>query len=84
MIALAYEADRSWMADALCHNADPEAWYPNSGMPSAWVLAVCNRCPVREQCADYADTIHERHGVWGGLTVEQRNRRARARQAVRS
>jgi WhiB family redox-sensing transcriptional regulator len=82
MIALAREADRSWMADALCRNADPDAWYPTAGLPNAWAVAVCNRCTVREQCADYAITINDRHGVWGGLTVEQRNRRARLRQVV--
>lgn len=73
--------DRSWMADALCRNADPALFFPDRGQPSAWALAVCARCPVREVCADYADAHYERHGVWGGLTFEQRMRRARERAA---
>lgn len=79
MIALAREADRSWMADALCRNAEPDLWFPSAGLPSAWALEICCRCDVREQCANYADAHYERHGVWGGLTLEQRNRRARLR-----
>lgn len=76
MIALLPEADRSWMADAACRDADPDQWFPSAGLPTAMALAVCNGCPVRERCADYADAHYERHGVWGGLTFEQRKRRA--------
>jgi WhiB family redox-sensing transcriptional regulator len=85
MIALAARTDRSWMADAACRGADdPNLWHPTAGLPSSWAIAVCNRCPVRERCADYAITINDRHGVWGGLTFEQRNRRAWLREVVRS
>ena len=73
--------DRSWMERALCRNQEPDAWFPNAGQPSGWALSVCARCPVREQCADYADAHYERHGVWGGLTFDQRMRRARERAA---
>lgn len=84
MIALAREADRTWMADALCRGQHADLWFPNAGAPTAWAIAVCNRCPVREQCADYADAHGERNGVWGGLTFEQRMRRAREKREVRS
>jgi len=84
VIALFPEADRSWMADAACRGADdPNLWHSDAGTPPAHVFDICNGCPVRERCADYADMHGERHGVWGGMTTEQRNRRARQRE-VRS
>ncbi|HET9602156.1 MAG TPA: WhiB family transcriptional regulator [Acidimicrobiales bacterium] len=37
--------------------------------------AICRSCPVLEPCLDYALTIQEPHGIWGGLNeVERRNR----------
>jgi WhiB family transcriptional regulator, redox-sensing transcriptional regulator len=34
--------------------------------------AVCARCPVRMPCALYALATHQSHGVWGGLTEDDR------------
>lgn len=34
--------------------------------------AVCRACPVRQECLAYALANHEKHGVWGGLTWEER------------
>jgi WhiB family redox-sensing transcriptional regulator len=46
--------------------------------------ALCVRCPVRDQCLDYALEMREVHGIWGGLNeMERRNLlRQRAREAV--
>ena len=29
--------------------------------------AICNECPARQECLDYALEIREPHGIWGGL-----------------
>lgn len=76
-----YEPQRAWMRDAACKGSDPEAFFPatgggRQGVPVA-AIAACSRCPVMEQCAEYAINTHAQHGIWGGMTVEQRNRRAR-------
>lgn len=34
--------------------------------------AICQRCPVLEQCRRYALAAREPYGVWGGLTEEER------------
>lgn len=81
MIALALDADSSWMDRAACRGVDPELFFPIT-VPSAYVLRICEACPVREQCADYAEANRERFGIWGGLNVDQRFRRARARVAA--
>lgn len=41
--------------------------------------AICNSCAVRQDCLDYALAIREPHGIWGGLT-EQERRAVIARQ----
>jgi len=34
--------------------------------------AVCQTCPVIQKCLDYAISANEPEGVWGGLTVAER------------
>lgn len=37
------------------------------------VKKVCASCPVLEQCAEWA-IHHEKWGIWGGLTPQERNK----------
>lgn len=40
--------------------------------------SICQVCPVKSPCHDYAMAIREPYGIWGGLTeVERRNLLAR-------
>lgn len=34
--------------------------------------AICASCGVRRDCLDYAMSIRELHGIWGGLTEAER------------
>ncbi|MGH9152979.1 MAG: WhiB family transcriptional regulator [Acidimicrobiales bacterium] len=34
--------------------------------------AICQSCPVRKPCLDYALGIREPHGIWGGLNEMER------------
>jgi WhiB family redox-sensing transcriptional regulator len=36
--------------------------------------ALCAECTVRTQCLDYALTVQEPHGIWGGMNELQRRR----------
>lgn len=77
------EFDRSWMADAACRGADPEAFFPQSRGPSdPFAVRICQSCPVREACLRYAEATGASFGIWGGLNTEQRNRRRREQQGV--
>ncbi|MEU2588990.1 WhiB family transcriptional regulator [Streptomyces avermitilis] len=40
---------------------------------------LCGRCPVRDACTDYAIANDYRDGIWGGLTVNERDQLARER-----
>lgn len=33
---------------------------------------LCDRCPVRDACRDYAIANDEQDGVWGGMTPDER------------
>jgi WhiB family redox-sensing transcriptional regulator len=34
---------------------------------------ACKTCPLLDACATYAIVGHERDGIWGGLTANERN-----------
>src|SRR5699024_353140 len=75
-----------------CLDEDPELFLPigNTG-PALIQIAedkmVCQRCDVREQCLAWALETGQDHGVWGGLSederraLKRRNSRARVRTA---
>lgn len=54
-----------WMDAAACRGHDPELWHSNDTTERDLARAVCDRCPVRRECGDYADSIGA-EGVWGG------------------
>ncbi|MGP3979842.1 WhiB family transcriptional regulator [Streptomyces sp. KR80] len=67
----------NWRQDAACRNADPELFFPigNSGPAAVQVQqakALCRRCPVTDQCLDWALENNQESGIWGGLEEEER------------
>jgi len=42
--------------------------------------AVCQRCPVIEQCRQHALQVHEPYGIWGGLSAEERKDQLRVKR----
>ncbi len=73
-----------WQEQALCRDADPELFIgedirsgPLPTKIERAAIAWCERCPVRQDCLEYA-LAHEsrdtRYGVWGGTTPLQRQR----------
>lgn len=73
-----------WLHRAACRDEDPELFFPvtDTGPGARQVAqakAVCARCPVRAQCLEYALDNGLTHGIFGGLT-EQERRRVRTRQ----
>jgi len=75
----------SWRDKALCRFEDsPEKWFasPTDTETIAYAVAVCERCPVRERCAEYALTERIADGVWGGLTEQERETIRRRNQRM--
>lgn len=59
----------------------PEIFYPeDSPFPSEGRMmrelaqTICGRCPIKNQCADYAINSDEPFGIWGGLTPQDREK----------
>jgi WhiB family redox-sensing transcriptional regulator len=69
----------AWAEQALCTQADPDAWFPERGDYALATLAkrICAACPVRAQCLGYAlsgaDTWRRiSTGIWAGTTPKER------------
>ncbi|MDT0347551.1 WhiB family transcriptional regulator [Streptomyces litchfieldiae] len=75
-----------WRHQGVCREEDPELFFPigNTGPALLQIeeaKAVCRRCPVMEQCLQWAMETRQEHGVWGGMSEDER--RAMARRAKR-
>ena len=68
-----------WHDQAACRDADPDLFFPDGDIRSvrAQVKAaklICRSCPVRTVCLSWALTSGQAHGIWGGLTEDERRR----------
>jgi WhiB family redox-sensing transcriptional regulator len=61
-----------WIEVAACVAAEPEVFFTTGPESDAEAKRYCARCPVREECRDYALTAGEELGVWGGLNADER------------
>ncbi len=61
-----------WMDDAACADVDPDIFFAENGKKYSDAKAVCDGCPVVQQCLEFAVSNGVRVGVWGGLTPEER------------
>ena len=70
-----------WVSWAACAGQDTNLFYPNKHLKAEAAKAVCARCPVAQQCLEYALERNDQNGIWGGLSPEERKmiRRERAR-----
>lgn len=66
----------AWQRDALCREYPDLSWFPSRGEPTTEAKQVCDKCLVRAQCT--AAGMAEEHGVWGGLSPQQRARLRRS------
>lgn len=71
----------TWRDRALCREVDPEIFYPARGGDPRPGKAVCGQCSVRTPCLDYAMDANERYGIFGGLSVKERDALRRQRLA---
>ena len=76
-----------WRHRAESLTEDPELFFPvgTTGPALAQVeeaKKVCRRCEVREECLRWALEAGQDHGVWGGMSEDER--RAMKRRASRA
>lgn len=68
-----------WQYQGSCRETDPESFFspdaergPKRYARETAAKQLCARCPVIEQCLEHALKVREPYGVWGGLTVGER------------
>ncbi|MET9436950.1 WhiB family transcriptional regulator [Streptomyces sp. NPDC006551] len=66
-----------WRDYAVCQTVDPELFFPDGPGGATKAKAeqakrVCQGCPVRSECLDWAFETGQQFGVLGGLTQEER------------
>lgn len=72
----------TWRIDANCRGGDAERFFAPSHVErkqerlqrEAAARDLCRRCPVNVACLEYALTVQEPHGIWGGHTENERRR----------
>jgi Transcription factor WhiB. len=72
-----------WLATAPCKD-DPDAMFPSTNPREIErAKGFCGRCPAVKLCLRWALDTGEEHGVWGGLTDQERRKlRRRAAQPI--
>jgi len=70
----------TWQLRAACRGPESAVFFPPTSserredreMREAKAKAICAECRVRTDCLEYALTIREPHGIWGGLNEHER------------
>ncbi|HAF69106.1 MAG TPA: hypothetical protein DCL16_08290 [Acidimicrobiaceae bacterium] len=78
---------KGWEQIAACRGIDSSVFFPDDEDDNAELAKqICHGCSVATPCLEYAITVREKEGVWGGATqrerrsIIRRRRRAAARQ----
>jgi len=66
--------DTTWMAEGNCADKPPAMFFPSDGVGVEIARRVCEDCPVKEPCLEYALANRVDHGVWGGCSERERRR----------
>jgi WhiB family redox-sensing transcriptional regulator len=68
-----------WQVQAACRGLSTDLFFKADDEPRSrkrsketQAKAVCAICPVTTKCLDWALRVGETHGVWGGLSAEER------------
>lgn len=79
----------SWRDKARCRGMDPELFFPVGASGPALeqserAKAICTRCPVSNQCLEWALETNQHDGIWGGKTEDERRTLRRREQRRRA
>lgn len=69
-----------WQVHGLCRDTDSSVFFaptqfehkPEREAREAKAKAICERCPVRLPCLEWALATQEPFGVWGGYSEHER------------
>ena len=72
--------DTEWMAEGKCGDLPPSIFFPSDGVGVDVARKICQDCPARMPCLEYALINRIDHGVWGGTSERERRRILRQRR----
>ena len=64
--------DKDWVQRANCSPLNAELFFPQKGGSTKEAKRICEECPVKLECLEDALENEEGHGVWGGMTANER------------
>lgn len=70
----------AWREQAACQGLEPAIFFPADEFEAESAKSVCDECEVQDPCLEYALSVRERDGVWGGFTEKERRRIHRQRR----
>lgn len=75
---------RYWREFAACRSIDPDLFFPVSSTGKSLdqvtkAKAVCAQCLVHRECLAFALRTQQVHGIWGGMTEDERRPELTAR-----
>jgi len=73
---LYFDAQEPWYGEAACASYPAEVFFPPVDNPSASsaAKAICEGCPVREECLSFSLETAQVEGVWGAMDAGERRR----------
>lgn len=71
--------DPDWRERALCREVGMELFFPVKGESNRPAKSICARCVVVAECLEDALRSGMNFGVWGGMSVRERQRLSAAR-----
>jgi WhiB family redox-sensing transcriptional regulator len=82
--------NETWQLRAACRGPESALFFPPTyserkderDARETKAKSICVTCPVRGECLEYALTIREPHGIWGGLNEHERRELLAARAPV--
>lgn len=61
-----------WQFDANCNDSDHNLFFSESKAKIVLAQKICEPCPVKGECLKFALDEKIEHGIFGGLTPQQR------------
>lgn len=76
----AQRVEQSWQVRASCRGPQATVFFPPASferkedrrLREACAKDICHTCPVKGPCLEYALSIREPHGIWGGKNEAER------------
>jgi WhiB family redox-sensing transcriptional regulator len=77
---MALRSEEDWQPRAACRGPQAVVFFPPSHFErkdekferEIRAKEICAQCSVRQPCLEYALSIKEPHGIWGGLNEIER------------